>query len=228
MNLHQAEIPRHGLCIVNHGTKAPHIADSKAKHHDNGDGHNDALQKIGGAGRQKPSQSGIGNDDNRTYHHGRHIIPPEQTGKQFSACRKTRSGIRYKENDNQNSRQHRQDLFLIPVTVGKKQGQCGGIAAQMRVAAKPSCHHQPVYISSDCQADGCPGCVRETGHIGDARKAHQKPAAHIRCFRTHGGDEGTQLSSPQIKVFGGTVFPGKDHAHTHHHGQIGNDGKKHQ
>jgi len=52
--------------------------------------------------------------------------------------------------------------------------------------------------------------------------------AHIRRLRAHGSDKGPQLSSSQIKVFGGVIFAGKVNAHADHHRQIGNDGKKHQ
>ena len=98
----------------------------------------------------------------------------------------------------------------------------------MGIVAEPLCHDQPVYISPDCKADGGPRRVGEAGHVGDARKAHQKPAAHIRRLRAHGGDEGTQFSSSQIKILGRVILFGKDNTDSDDHGQIDNDRQKHQ
>ena len=78
---------------------------------DQGTGHNDTLDQVGGTCCQESSQCGVSNDDqctdvsydnNSTYDHGRHIRYAEQCGKQFAAGCESGCGVRYEENYDHN------------------------------------------------------------------------------------------------------------------------------
>ena len=94
-----------------------------------------------------------------------------------------------KENNDHCSSNQLQDPFFIMITVGKEIGNRKGIRCHLRISPDSLRHHQPVYISSNSQADGRPSGICNTGQISDSRQSHQKPAAHIRGFCTHCSNE---------------------------------------
>ncbi len=91
-------------------------------------------------------------------------------------------------------------MTLVMVTVGKEIRDGDGVVSYYGIAAETLCYQKPVQIGSDCKSDRGPACVCNTGQICYARETHEKPAAHIRCFRTHCGNDRSELTASEIKV----------------------------
>ena len=99
ISLMEGQIARQRLCIVDDSIQSACLADTESNYHNQGNGHNDALQQIRCAGCQETTDAGIRNDDNSTQNHGNVIIHAKERLKQFAAGRE--SGCRIGDKENQ-------------------------------------------------------------------------------------------------------------------------------
>ena len=83
---------------------------------------------------------------------------------------------------------------------------------------------EPVEISTDGKTDSCPRRVCHTCQVSNTGQTHQKPAAHVGCFRTHGCYKGAQFSAAQIEVVYVVVFLGAIDADAQHGNEVNGDG----
>ena len=85
-------------------------------------------------------------------------------------------------------------MFVIVIAVREKVWNCNR-AVVLRINSQPFCDEQPVEICADCQTNDCPADIGEPSQQCQTWQAHQQIAAHVRGFRTHGGDDWPQLSA---------------------------------
>ena len=62
----ERKIARQSLCIFHNNINTASLDNSKDNHHDQCNGHNNALEQVGCAGSQESADAGIGNDDYST------------------------------------------------------------------------------------------------------------------------------------------------------------------
>jgi len=162
-----------------HGINAACNSSAEHQNAQQRNAHDNALDQISSACGKKSANRRIGNDNNRTDEHGRCVIKTEHTIEKLSAGGKTGSGIRNKENQDDNAGDPCENFFGIAITVGEKFRQGDGVLRQLRIAAQTTGYRKPVDISADRQTDCRPTRIRNTGQICNAGKSHEKPAAHI-------------------------------------------------
>ena len=225
----QGQVAGEGTCILHDCIPSSCLADPEEEHDPKGDGHDDALHKVSEACRQETACHGISDDDNRADDHGKMIIYVKQRRKEFPDRRESGCGIGNEKDHDDECRDQREDLRLIPETIGEKLGDGKGVVCCQRVAAKPFGYDQPVNVGADRKPQSGPDRLRYAGEIGKAGKTHQKPAAHIRCFRAHGSDKGAELPAAQVEITDGFIFSGcqeTDGQHTKKVSDHGNDDPK--
>ena len=182
--------------------------------------HHDALDQVSKACRQESAQAGVCDNDNGADNHCHMVIPAEQLIEQLAAGRKARCSIRHEEHQNNHSGNSHQHVLVVTIAVGKKVRDGDGVSASLGIHPEPLCHQQPVQISTDGETDRRPAYLRTAAQIRQSRQSHQQIAAHVRCLRTHGRDDGTEPPSSQIKVSDTAVLFGVYHADHDHHCHI--------
>ena len=60
--------------------------------------------------------------------------------------------------------------------------------------------------------------------VSNARKSHQKPAAHVGSFGTHRGYERTEFSATQIEIVSTVVFLGTSETNIDHTNKVYDNG----
>ena len=188
--------------------------------------HNDALDKICGGCGKESAKCCIADDDQCTDDHGYLINVPEQAGKKLSAGGKTGSGIRHKENHDHNCRNCHQCMAFITVSVFEKSRQRDGIVCFVGITAQAFCNDQPGEIGTDCKPDRSPAGLSTTGKIRNTGQSHQKPAAHVRCFRTHCSYNRPEFTATQIKIRNIIVLLGIEYTNANHQDQINDHDEK--
>ena len=133
--LGQVEIARQGGGVLHDLGPAARLTDAEEDDHDQGDGHEDALQQVRGGDGQEAAQHRVGNDDDGPGDHGGVIVHPEQAVEQGAHGLKAGRRVGDKEHqDDQRGDQGKHVLFFA-VALGEKLGDRkradpGGIAAQ--------------------------------------------------------------------------------------------------
>ena len=74
VNMGQGQIPRQGLCVLQHGVHTAGIGNAKAQHHHQSHRHDDGLHQIGKRCGQESAHNRINHDHRRGDQHGRHIV----------------------------------------------------------------------------------------------------------------------------------------------------------
>ena len=154
------------------------------------------------------------------------IVHAKQAGKQSANGFKPGRRVGNKKDQNDNGSNTHENIPVIPVTPRKKVRDGDG-AAGHGIAPQSFGNNQPVEISAGCQPDRGPAGVCDSRQIGDTRKPHEQPAAHVRCLRAHRCHQRPQLPVAQIKAFcrAVTVFA-EIVADIDHQNQICRNGKK--
>ena len=211
--------------MIQYGLPPACLLDAEEDDDHQGDGHDDALDEIGGGHRQKTAQHGITDDDDGAHDHSGVIIHAEQAVEQGAHRLEAGGSVGNEENKDEDGGDAGEHVALVPVTQGKEAGdgdgaQLGGIAAQ------PLCHDEPVQIGAHGQADGSPACVGNAAQVGHAGQAHEQPAAHVRSLRAHGGDDGPQLPPAQVELVGrrAAALTAEVKAHIDHPQKVDDDG----
>ena len=73
--------------------------DPEEYHGDQGDGHDDALDQVGGGHGQEAAHDGIQNDHRRADQHGDHVIEAEQAVEQLADGGEAGGGVGDEEDD---------------------------------------------------------------------------------------------------------------------------------
>lgn len=99
----QAQIARQRTRVGEHGVYAASHMCCVDNNDYNGNRHNNGLNQIRGAGRQKAAQCTVTDNDCRADNHGEHVVHTEQLIKQLAAGSKAGSSVRNEENDDDDS-----------------------------------------------------------------------------------------------------------------------------
>ena len=203
----QREVARNRLCVVQYST---HTACLGHTEHDDADQrcrHDNGLDEV---------------SEDRTDDHCCVVLPAEDRAEQLAAGRKARSSVGHEEDqDDQRSNAH-EDPVLVMVAVGEEVRN-GDRADLLAVDTQTLGNEQPVEIGADCQTDRSPAGFRAAGEVGNARKTHEQPAAHVGCLGAHGSDERTELSAAEVEVADILILFGIQNADDDHHDQIPDD-----
>lgn len=166
----------------------------------------------------------VDDDDSGADEHGGNIVDAEQGGEQLSAGGEAGGQIGHEKDHDDHGGDGGEQVSLIPPALGEELGHRDGVDL-VGVAADAPRHDEPVQIGAHSQSDGGPAGLRQAGEVGHAGQPHQQPGGHVAGLRTHGGDEGAQLPSPQIEVVYGVVAFGEPDAYAQHGDQIDRDGQ---
>lgn len=93
---------------------------AEQNHDDQGDGHDDALDEVGGGGGQKSAQSRIRHDHNAGNDHGGHVIHAEQTVEQLSAGGEAGGGVGMKKIRITTAKNPGQNALFISKALGEE------------------------------------------------------------------------------------------------------------
>ena len=102
-HLHQTQIAGDGTGVIGDSAPAAGHFDAEAQHHDQGDGHDDALDQVGGGHGQEAAHDGIQNDHRRADQHGDHVIEAEQAVEQLADGGEAGGGVGDEEDENDKS-----------------------------------------------------------------------------------------------------------------------------
>ena len=219
VSLRETQITGQSFRIFDHGGSSARLNHTESDHDEQRDRHDDTLDQVRRADRQKTAESTVGHDDHGGDNHRYHVIHAEERAEQFAAGGKAGRGVGDEEDNNDHSGDGGQDVFLIAVAFREKVRDRDG-AYRMGITADLLGDDQPVQIGAGSQPDHGPPHVGETGQIGKPGKPHKQIAAHVGSFRAHGGDEGTESSSAQIKIIRIGILFGKSDAYVQHTAQI--------
>ena len=117
-------------------------------------------------------------------------------------------------------------MAFITVSVFEKSRQRDGIVCFVGITAQAFCNDQPVEIGTDCKPDRSPAGLSTTGKIRNTGQSHQKPAAHVRCFRTHCSYNRPEFTATQIKIRNIIVLFGIEYTNANHQDQINDHDEK--
>ena len=131
-----------------------------------------------------------------THDHSAVIIDSEQTIEKRSDGFEPGCSVWNKKDKNDNCSDASQNVSLIAISSGKE-FRYRNCAQFGRITAQTLRYDKPVQIRSDGQTDDSPADLCHAGNICEPRKAHQQPAAHIRSFRTHSGDNWSSFLPPR-------------------------------
>ncbi len=143
MHLCHAQISGQITGVGKHRIPAAGHLDAKNNDNKKGDGHDDGLNKVCGAGCKKSAESRVNDDDERTNQHRRHVRRIKQSAEELSASGESGRSIGNKENDNDNRCDSSQKIFLVPIPFGEKLRQRNSITL-LAVTTNSSCNEKPV------------------------------------------------------------------------------------
>ena len=86
-------------------------------------------------------------------------------------------------------------ILLIFEPVGQVVRDGEAVIGYFRVVTESLGNENPVGPGTDDEADAGPKGGK-TMEVSVSRKAHEHPAAHVRCFSAHGGEPRSQLPVP--------------------------------
>ena len=223
--LGQVQVAGEGLGVGHHRVPAAGLADAEEHDDHQSHGHNHALDQVVVGHGQKAAQNGVDNDNHRAENHGGVVVHPEEAGEQGADGLKAGGGVGDEEDQHHQGGDAGQHVPVVVVPAGEEAGDGDGLHGD-GVVPQPLGHDQPVQVGAHGQADGGPAGLGNAGDVGQARQAHQQPAAHVRGLGAHGGDDGAQLPAAQIELVGGPpgVFLAEVDAHEDHQAQIGHNG----
>ena len=223
-HLRQTQVTGDGTGIVHHGAPAAGHFNTEAQHHHQRDGHDDALDQVGGGHGQKAAQNGIENDHCRAYQHGDHVVKAEQAVEQLADGGKAGSGIGDEEDQNDQGGNAQQHLLVILKALGEELRHGDGVDLR-GVDPQSLGHQQEVQVCTQCKADGRPCRVGDAGEVRHAGQAHQQPRAHVAGLGAHSRDHRAQLAAAQIEAVGAALAgAGVGHAYAHHDDQVYGNG----
>ena len=132
--------------------------------------------------------------------------------------------VGHEEDEDDDGRDAHEDVAAVAETLGVELGYRHRPHADA-VAAQTARDQQPVHIGADAQTQDRPEGIGQTRDVGQAGNAHQQPRTHVGSLGTHGGHEGAQLASAQIKLVGvGGLLPAVVVAHIEHDEQVDRKG----
>ena len=218
------QVTGHCLYVCDDGIPAAGYFYAEEQDNDQRDGHKDTLNQVCCAGCQEAACCGIANDNNSGNNHCPNIVHTEQAAEEFTTGSKTGCCVRDEEYDNDDGGNAHQDVFVITISAGEKVRDSDGVICHMGVNTDSLGNDEPVEIRTDGKTDSCPRRVCHTCQVSNTGQTHQKPAAHVGCFRTHGCDKGAQFSAAQIEVVYVVVFLGAIDADAQHGNEVNGDG----
>ena len=127
------------------------------------------------------------------------VINAEKSTEQFTAGTESRSGIRNKENYNDECSKRHENSLIVLVSYRKIIGNCNR-TDMVRVVSEFLCHNEPIKISTYRKTDNRPTYIRSACKQSESRQTHKQITAHIRSLRTHSGNERTEFSASQIEI----------------------------
>ena len=201
------------------------LADAEENDDDQRDGHENALNQIGGTDGEEAAQHGVGNDDARADDHGRVVVPAKEAVEQRAHRLEAGGGIGDEEHHDHERRHQGQDVPLIAVAPGEIVGQRDGVQLHA-VAPQALRHEQEVQVGSGGQADDGPARLGNARKVGQSGQAHQQIAAHIRRLGAHGCDQRAESPSAEIKLLRvlAASLAAEIYADEHHRDEIDHDG----
>lgn len=99
------------------------------------------------------------------------------------------------EQDDKEGADEAKAILLIFEPVGQVVRDGEAVIGYFRVVTESLGNENPVGPGTDDEADAGPKGGK-TMEVSVSRKAHEHPAAHVRCFSAHGGEPRSQLPVP--------------------------------
>ena len=204
--------------------RAGHGAD---EHHREREEHEHALNEVGHHHRQVAAHHGVDEHDHRADDHHDVVVETEQRGEQLAHGHEAAAHVHAEEHQDDHGRDGGDHALLVMETLGEEVRNGDGIVGHYRVAAQSPGHKLPVEIGAERQSDGGPHRVGRTSEVGQARQAHQQPAAHVGGFGAQ-GREPRPHAAPARKVFlgGGVGAFGVDESDGQHGRKIDDHGQQ--
>lgn len=185
------------------------------------------MNEVGHHHRQVAAHHGVDEHDHRADDHHDVVVETEQRGEQLAHGHEAAAHVHAEEHQDDHGRDGGDHALLVMETLGEEVRNGDGIAGHYRVAAQSPGHKLPVEIGAERQADGGPHRVGRAGEVGQARQAHQQPAAHVGGFGAQ-GREPRPHAAPARKVFlgGGVGAFGVDESDGQHGRKIDDHGQQ--
>ena len=158
---------------------AGHSAD---EHHRERKEHEHALNEVGHHHRQIATHHGVDEHDHRADDHHDVVVEAEQRGKQLAHRHEAAAHIHAEEHQDDYGRNSGNHALLVMESLGEEIRNSDGVTGHHRVATQAAGHKFPVEIGTESQADGSPHRIGRAGEVGQARQAHEQPAAHVGGF----------------------------------------------
>ena len=162
------------------------------RYDEDGEEHHHALDEVRTgdgeeAADERVEDDGAGTDEDRILiRHAEHGL--EET----SGGHEARGRIDHEEDEDEDRRHDPEQAARIVIAVLQELRQREGVLGDLRVFPQSGGDEMPVGPGADGDADRDPACV-QSGEIGEARHAHEHPAAHVRGLGGKRGDPGAEL-----------------------------------
>ncbi len=170
-----------------------------------GEDHHDRLHEIGGRFRQKAPDHHVRENENSAQNHHARIGQAEDRTEEFTHGHKTARRVDRKKDQDEEGRGGHQEAALFPEAVAEKVRDSDGVAGKHGIGAEPPGDEQPVKPGADGKTDRGPEGIAQAEPVGEARQAHQQPAAHVRGLGAEGGDPGSDRPVTDEKVLAAAV-----------------------
>ena len=131
------------------------------------------------------------------------VVPAEQRGEQLADRHEAAAHVDAEKHEDDERRDGRDDVLAVMEALGEEVGHRDGVAGHHGVAAEASRHELPVEVRADSQADGGPHGVGRAGEVGQARQAHEQPAAHVGCLGAQSGQPRADAAASREVLLGG-------------------------
>ena len=223
----EVQIAGDGFGVGDDGIPAADRVDAENQNHDQGKGHDQALNQTGDGGCHEAAHGAVGDDDNgRDDHRGR-IGPAEHGVEQLAAGHKAGRGIGDKENDDDQGADGFNQLGVVAEAAGQVIRHRDGVDLG-RVGTQTLGDQQPVQIGAGGKTDGCPAGFGNAAEQRQTRHAHQQIGAHVRGLGAHGGNDRAELPAAEIEVGAVVGSLGMPVTDIDHPDKVTDDGKNNE
>lgn len=183
----------------------PPAGDRADEDHEYRDDHDHALDQVGGADGEVSAGEGVDEDEQRADDHHRCVVHIEERGEELAAGGEATADVDAEEEEDDEGRDGLDDALLVAETVREEARDRNRVIRLLRILAQPLGYEEPVEVGSDCEADGRPHRIRRAAEVGNARQAHQQPAAHVRRLCRERGCPDANLAPSEEIVLGRLV-----------------------
>ena len=143
VNLGHGQISGQRAGIVHNGIPSACNVNSVKNNNNQSNAHYNTLNQIRGRNSHKSTHNGISDNHHSADNHSCMVVKAEQTVKKSSDCFKAGGSIGNKENQDNDSSNAHQNIFLIPIPAGEELRYSDSIADN-RISAQPFCNNKPV------------------------------------------------------------------------------------